>query len=336
MAVNKAALIRYKTIDQCLRNRTKKWTLDLLIEKVSAAVQEHSGNADGVSKRTVQLDLQHMRSEHLYNAPIEVVERKYYRYSDPEFSITQAKLSPSEIKTMQEVVGILRQLNGFNQLGELSETILKLDHAANQEVGNSILQYETNSMLKGLNWLEVLYKATATKKAISIYYRSFKARDGHESVYFPYLLKEYRNRWFLMAARKNQPSHLINLALDRIEQVRVLEFEPYVASNSIDLNTYYADCVGVTKTENAKPVQVLLQIFEPHRPYLLTKPIHASQTLISSEGNSSMIEMNVVLNFELEREILGYGAGIKVHAPRILVKRIKEALLSASSLYTSE
>jgi predicted DNA-binding transcriptional regulator YafY len=335
MAVNKAALIRYKSIDQCLRNRTKKWTLDMLIEKVSAAVYEHSGNAEGVSKRTVQLDLQHMRSAHLYSAPIEVVEKKYYQYSEPEFSIMQAKLSPSEIKTMQEVVTILRQLNGFNQLGELSETILKLDHAAYQSSGESILQYETNPMLKGLDWLEVLYRATASKKSVAIYYKSFKARDGHEAVYYPYLLKEYRNRWFLVAARKEQPEQIIHLALDRIEQIRVLEFEPYVEADHVDFSTYYANCIGVTKTKHAKPARVLLEIFEPHRPYLLTKPLHTSQTLLSNGGSSSMIELHVVLNYELEREILGYGAGIKVHAPRILAKWIKAAATAAADLYAS-
>jgi predicted DNA-binding transcriptional regulator YafY len=257
MSMNKSALIRYKTIDQCLRNRTKKWTLDMLIEKVSAAVHEHVGSDLGVSKRTVQLDLQHMRSEQLYSAPIEVTEKKYYRYSDADFSITQAKLSPSEQQTMQEVVGILRQLNGFNQLGELSETILKLDSAAQQstEKGASVIQFESNPMLKGLDWIELLYKALMVKKAVVIHYKSFKARDGQEGVYYPYLLKEYRNRWFLVAAKKDRPDLVVNLALDRIEQARALEFEPYIASSHIDFSTYYANCIGVTKTENSKPAR---------------------------------------------------------------------------------
>ncbi len=32
MALNKRALIRYKTIDACLRNRSHKWTLENLID----------------------------------------------------------------------------------------------------------------------------------------------------------------------------------------------------------------------------------------------------------------------------------------------------------------
>jgi hypothetical protein len=63
MALNKLALIRYKTIDTCLRNRARKWTLENLIDKVSEVLYEYEGIRDGVSKRTIQLDLQTMRSE---------------------------------------------------------------------------------------------------------------------------------------------------------------------------------------------------------------------------------------------------------------------------------
>ncbi|MGJ1268304.1 hypothetical protein ACR78G_13985 [Sphingobacterium spiritivorum] len=85
MATNKLALIRYKTIDDCLRNRHRKWTLDDLIEKVADALYEYEGITNGISRRTVQADIQLMRSDKLgYNAPIVVTDRKFYSYSDRE------------------------------------------------------------------------------------------------------------------------------------------------------------------------------------------------------------------------------------------------------------
>ena len=38
MPANKNALIRYKTIDNCLRNRYRRWTLDDLVEACSDAL----------------------------------------------------------------------------------------------------------------------------------------------------------------------------------------------------------------------------------------------------------------------------------------------------------
>lgn len=62
MALNKNALIRYRTIDKCLQNRQRRWTLNDLIEACSDALYEYEGKALKVSKRTVQLDIQMMRS----------------------------------------------------------------------------------------------------------------------------------------------------------------------------------------------------------------------------------------------------------------------------------
>ena len=83
MPANKNALIRYKTIDNCLRNRYRRWTLEDLVEACSEALYDMEGIRKGVSVRTVQGDIQMMRSDKLgYNAPIEVYDHKYYRYAD--------------------------------------------------------------------------------------------------------------------------------------------------------------------------------------------------------------------------------------------------------------
>ena len=93
MPVNRNALIRLRTIDKCLQNRYRKWTLDDLIDACSDALYEYEGIDKGVSRRTVQGDIQLMRSNKLgYNAPIIVKEKKYYTYEDPNYTITDLSL----------------------------------------------------------------------------------------------------------------------------------------------------------------------------------------------------------------------------------------------------
>lgn len=97
MPANKNALIRYNTIDKCLRNRYRRWTIDDLVDACSDALYEMEGIAKGVSMRTVQGDIQLMRSDKLgYNAPIEVYDNKYYRYADPDYSIRENRLSEED------------------------------------------------------------------------------------------------------------------------------------------------------------------------------------------------------------------------------------------------
>lgn len=113
MPANKNALIRYKTIDICLRNRYRKWTLDDLVDACSDALYDMEGIAKGVCARTVQMDIQMMRSDKLgYNAPIEVYDRIYYRYADPSYSITDMPLSIDDCRLLKKAILMLEDKDG--------------------------------------------------------------------------------------------------------------------------------------------------------------------------------------------------------------------------------
>ena len=115
MPANKNALIRYKTIDNCLRNRYRRWTLDDLVEACSDALYDMEGITKGVCARTVQMDIQIMRSDKLgYNAPIEVYDRIYYRYADPDYSITEMPLSIEDSKLIKKAIILLENKKDKN------------------------------------------------------------------------------------------------------------------------------------------------------------------------------------------------------------------------------
>ena len=124
MPVNKNALIRYKTIDNCLRNRYRRWTLDDLVNACCEALYDMEGISKGVCTRTVQMDIQIMRSDKLgYNAPIEVYDRIYYRYSDPYYSITDMPLSIEDCKLIKEAICLLE--NRENSDNDRTRKVLK-------------------------------------------------------------------------------------------------------------------------------------------------------------------------------------------------------------------
>ncbi len=335
MSINKLALIRYKTIDECLKNRFRNWTLDDLIDKVSDALYEYEGIDSGISKRTIQLDIQNMRSEKLgYNAPIIVVDRKFYTYEDEDFSITNSPINNADMEKMKEIVSVLKQLNGFSYFDEMSDMIIKLENNLNKSAKKTknYIQFENNKLLKGLEKINPLYQAILNQKPLSIEYKSFKAQESQRQIYFPYLLKEYRNRWFLICKPKSQ-NHLITLALDRIENFEILEKEHFVSYDKVDFDTYFNDVIGVTKTLRDQSQNVVFTIDKANAPYVKTKPFHSSQEIISEDENGTTFSIQVVLNFELEREILGFGENIKVLEPRLLVKKISRRIESANLVY---
>ena len=72
------------------------------------------GIQKGVSLRTVQADIQMMRSDKLgYNAPIEVYDQKFYRYADPNYSITELPLTNEDVRLIDKAVDLLAEAEGF-------------------------------------------------------------------------------------------------------------------------------------------------------------------------------------------------------------------------------
>jgi len=337
MPVNRNALIRYKTIDNCLRNRFRKWTLNDLIESCSEALYEYEGIDKGVSRRTVQMDIQMMRSEKLgYQAPIVVIDRKYYTYEDPEYSITNIPLTNQDLGKLTEVVDILKQFKGFTHFEELSGMVQKLEDKihVSKTKERPVLDLEKNDNLKGLEYIDPLYQAIIHKRCIEITYQSFKARKSNTFNFHPALLKEFRNRWFVLGKKDKNPGFLL-LALDRIEFVQPCDI-PAMPFDETKVVNFFKDVVGVSVNDGEPPQEVRLFIDHSNAPYILTKPIHHSQQLIEKNDQGIIISLHVQPNFELEREILGFGDHIKVISPSRLRSRIKERLNHAIDLYSTE
>lgn len=337
MPVNRNALIRYRTIDACLRNRQRRWTLEDLIDACSEALYEYEGIDKGVSRRSIQMDIQMMRSDKLgYNAPIIVLEKRFYTYEDPDYSITNVPLTDQDLGKLTEVVHILRQFKGFNHFREISGMVQRLEnkiHAAksNQE---PVIDFEKNENLRGLEHIDELYKAIVGQRAVQLAYQSFKARSANDFHFHPYYLKEYRNRWFVIGV-KNRKAPMLTLALDRILNVSPCEVS-YVPKGRFDLATYLHDVIGVTVNAGTQPEKVLLFADRETSPYISTKPLHHSQQIEEVLPYGTVFSLHVQLNFELEREILGFGDRVKVIAPEKLKRRIKETLGRALDLYQFE
>lgn len=340
MAINKNALIRYKTIDKCLQNHYRQWTLDNLIEECSNALNEYEGREINVSKRTIQLDIQMMRSDKLgYNAPIEVYQKKYYRYAEEGFSITDIPITETDMNVLSETVEMLKQFKDFSLFSELGGIIQRLEDKVYTEKTNqsSIIHLDKNENLKGLEYLDALYQAILKKIVLKITYKSFKARSENEITFHPFILKEFNNRWFLVGkpnTKSKQP--IVTLALDRILSLDYDTSITYMNPN-FDGDKYYENTIGVTVLDNHNLQDIVLKIDQRNAPYVITKPFHHSQKVIEKlEDGSLIFSIRVHLNFELERLIMGFGETLEVIKPRHLRKRIKKKFEMGSALYATQ
>lgn len=338
MPVNRNALIRYKTIDACLRRRNRKWTLEDLVDACSDALYEYEGIRKGVSKRSIQLDIQLMRSEKLgYNAPIIVLEKKYYTYEDVGYSIANIPLTQQDLGTLNEVVTILRQFKGFTHFREVDDMVNRLQHKIQmgKSAQRSLIDFEKNEQLQGLEHLEGLYTAIVAQGVVEMEYQSFRSKAAQVFIFHPHLLKEYRNRWFVLGLRNEQLKPQI-FALDRIKAFSNRTDVPFRYDATLDAE-WLQDTIGVSKTSGQEKFLVKFWISKEQTPYVLTKPFHHSQQLLENRADGSAVfSIEVVHNLELEREFLGFGQDLEVLAPRLLRKRMIDRLNWARANYLDE
>jgi predicted DNA-binding transcriptional regulator YafY len=236
---------------------------------------------------------------------------------------------------MGETVEMLRQFEGFSAFSGMEDVLGRLeDHVtAMRHRRKPVILLERNENLKGLKFIDPLYKAILAKKPVKIIYKSFKARDMQKFIFSPFFLKEFRNRWFVYGWKKGA-GMLFNLALDRIHEMGYAPGEEYQENKMIDPDTFFDNLIGVTKNINDKAHRVRFWAAPGQVPYIETKPLHKSQFVVQrNEDGSAIFQMEVVLNYELEKDLLGFGEGVKVLSPRILVHNMSKRLRQAAENY---
>lgn len=337
MPLNRATLIRISTIDKCLQNHYRRWTINDLIDACTDALAEYEGRSNPVSRRTFQNDLALMRSDRLgYNAPIVVRDNKYYEYEDPDFSITHLPLNDEGLDALNSALDILRQLQGFPQLASSIDTISKLNEQISRQTGSvPAMDIEHVEGYRGAQFIGTIYDAVRKKHTLVIEYQSFKARQAEKIVVYPYLLKEYRNRWFLICEKSNNRSPQVNIfALDRIHSVEVDKMHPFRKCVDFDPEHFFDDTIGVTKSISDKARRVVIKVDRQQAPYVESKPFHKSQKVEQRFRDGSIqLSLKVVVNNELERLILGYGGHAEVIAPPEFRARIAESVRIAAEHY---
>ena len=177
------------------------------------------------------------------------------------------------------------------------------------------------------------------EKPLSITYKSFKAKEAQTFCFSPYILKEFRNRWFVFGdCHDFTYTPLCNLALDRIEGISVApKGERYLKDRDFHPSTFFKDMIGVTREVDSPVEHVTFIASTAQAPYIRTKPFHESQReLRQMEDGSVLFSIDVVLNYELERDLLGYGEGVIVLSPDHLVEKLRKRLSESVENYEKQ
>ena len=334
MSINKGAIIRYHTLDRCLRNPGRRYYVEDLLEECNKSLQDFYGDSTTIQKRQLLKDLNFMEDSSGYNAPIERISdgnrRKYYRYRDLSFSIMNHSLSLEEIEKFKLALNTLTRFQGLPQFEWIDELSSRLSQEFQLNSDQKIIAFEENPYIRGRAFLWDLYNYITNRQVIQIIYRPFtKAEQEH--ILHPYYLRQYNNRWFLFGWNE-QFQRLSNFAIDRIIRIQTLNIA-YKPNTICDFDTYFDDFIGVTMPSDTRLEKVLLRIDASLWPYIQTKPLHGSQRIKQRTDEFILIEIEVHINYELKSLILSYGERMEVIEPQSLREEISDVISALQKKY---
>ena len=226
MPANKYALLRYRIIDRCINNTSRPYPTK---EDLRSACEEALYGSDGenISISTIEKDIWAMRNESElgYYAPIAYHrDHRGYYYEEDDYSINEVSLNDEELEAIRFAANTLVQFRGLPVFKQFDQAIGKiadrLSVAPDLDTSGveSYMQFESIPSIGGSQHLALLLEGIKDKKAIKLNYKKFLEDKTSEYNLHPYLLKEYRSRWYLLAWDLRRES-VRTFGCDRIENV---------------------------------------------------------------------------------------------------------------------
>ena len=327
MATNKNALIRYKHLDTLLSDRHHYYDINDLTEKVNQLLQDEGFQT--VTRRCIEKDLVYL-TERPFCAPIKRFKhngKNCVAYKNPSFSIFMQEMSREERHLLREVLNTLGQFDGLDNFGWLDKFKSGLGNTRRRQ----IINFSNNPYLQNSNLLGTLFDNISNEVVIRLSYHTFSDETIRSIQFHPYLLKQYNDRWFLLGAASD--GKILTFALDRIDKVEPLPEKKYVPCLE-DLSERFEDIVGVTLYEDRPIEHIVFWASDASKDYIMTKPIHESQTSIKGETENNLHEkhpqfeggaffsIDCIPNYELIRELCSFGKDLIVLEPSSIQNQV--------------
>jgi len=184
---------------------------------------------------------------------------------------------------------------------------------------------------QGTENLNGLIHAIQNKWQIRFSYQKFWEAEVSQRTADPYGLKEFKNRWYVMA-NDNKDGNIKSFALDRLTNLEITnsKFE-FPTDYSIEENYRY--CFGIIHPNDEVPQDIILSFDPTQGKYVKTLPLHATQQILIDNDEELQIKLKLCISHDLVMELLSFGDNMKVLQPKSLANEIKTVHQKAYKQY---
>jgi predicted DNA-binding transcriptional regulator YafY len=208
---------------------------------------------------------------------------------------------------------------------KLTDTI-KINSFVSGGMESDFIDFEKVPEFWGSNFLQTLIEGIQMKKVLEIYYQPFYEDKPYFIRVHPYLLKEYRYRWYLIGLN-DAKKELRTYGLDRIWEIKETNLA-FIGKN-FNSKEYFKNTVGIISPPG-EPPRIRIEVLKPQAYYLITQPLHPSQSIESEDDKIITFNYRVHPTYEFKALLLGLGSDVKILEPggvrMEIIRELKEAL----------
>lgn len=174
---------------------------------------------------------------------------------------------------------------------------------------------------EGSEQIPELLKAINDQRTITFHYHYFDGREAEQKQVSPYLLRQYRLRWYLLA----QPHHSQGLklyGLDRIQCLQILDEKAEKPSENP--SDYFRYSIGIMRNEGL-PEIVEIETDTQQSHYFDSQPLHHTQQkkAVDNIKNRVFYTYQLHITYDLLLEFMQFGSRLKVHQPKSLKQQLQ-------------
>lgn len=249
----------------------------------------------GFSKRTLQRDIKEIRN--VFGIDIE------YSKTNKGYYISQSETENMNFQRMMEAFDMFNSLN-------LAQDLTPFIHLEKRRP-------------QGTENLYGLLHAIKNRFKIKFTYQKFWEEELSQRLVEPYALKEFKNRWYIMA-KDSKDNNIKSFALDRLTNLEITNLK-YQYPDNYSIEQSYRYYFGIISPNDEEPQDIILS-FDPFQgKYIKTLPLHDTQQVLVDNDEEMKIKLKLCLTHDLVMELLSFGDNMKVIEPKSLADQIKQA-----------
>lgn len=291
-----------------------------------------------VSASTIKQDIDYLKDELL--APIAYSRNpKGYHYTRPFQLAASITLTPTDMAALHTAVATLQQYQHLSLFNDLQGTVDKVDKAVRfrtsqtHNLGKYIL-FESVPYVKGSQWMDILLQAIEAGQAVTFQHQRFDTEVIKSHRLLPYLLKEHRNRWYVVGWQLDYGQVRV-FGLDRIVDDSIQLTSDTCLPPPFDADAYFRKALGVAVYDEP-PQEVVLSFSRKQGLHFRAQPFYPfreEDVLIDTE-NEFRVRLSIIINEELVYELARFGASVKVVSPPALWEQLAQHHRQAFLLYS--